>query len=175
MPMIRDYYQPQLPTLLFSLHPQAARAIRSGHKVLEYRRRFFTAPFQAFIYVTGPNGGVQLYVRCGAAIQQSPATLGRLGHAVQGDDPAEVHAYFHDQTSGLAIPILAVTDFPPLSLVEMRRQFPNFVAPRSYVFLDRPARLAQLRSLLTQHGAPLRFNEQVLNKITRQLKKELEQ
>ena len=148
MTLLATYYDPQLPTLLFSLHPAAAAAIENGTKVLEYRRRFYPRAFQALIYVTGPQGGVRLYVRCAPAFKRSPATLAELGHRVQGDQRADVMAYFDGTPVGMALAVTAQVAFKTVDLPTLRQQFPNFVTPRGYVFLDRPARQEQLAYLL---------------------------
>ncbi|RRK09785.1 hypothetical protein D1831_10780 [Lactiplantibacillus garii] len=171
MPTGRDYYQPALPTLLFSTHPQPAAAMVAGTKRLEYRRRFYQGAFQAFVYVTGRAGGVGLYVQCAPAVVASPIVLGQLGAVLQNDDPQAVRAYLGTHAKGLGIPITGVAVLTPISLVQLRVAFNNFVAPRSYVFLDRPARQAQREFFLDQPCQPLRRDEQLLAQIQTQLKK----
>lgn len=50
---ICDVYDPLLPTLLISIHKIYVKQILSGKKVIEYRKKFFNDPFQAFVYTTG--------------------------------------------------------------------------------------------------------------------------
>ncbi|WP_265478629.1 hypothetical protein [Lactiplantibacillus plantarum] len=150
MPTIKDYYLPKRPTLLFSLHPEPTQAIINGTKILEYRRRFFARPFQAFVYTTGDNGGIQLFLRCDQGLQLVPEQLALVGALLQHDAPTTTAAYFEGAKAGLALPITAFTTLPNIPLAQLRRQFENFVTPRSYVFLDQPDRQAQLDGLLTQ-------------------------
>ncbi len=165
MSTIQDYYDPQLPTLLFSLHPQPAAAIAAGDKVLEFRRRFYSRAFQAFIYTTGKQGGIGSYVQCAPAITAASAVLGQLGAKLQGDDPQATMAYLAPASTGLAIPVTTVITFEPVRLANLKAQFPNFVAPRSYVFLDRSQRRAQLAYLLDQDCQTVHQNKDVLTKI----------
>lgn len=155
MPVIRDNFQPDRPTLLFSLHPQPTAAILQGTKVLEYRRRFYPQAFQAFVYTTGPTGGILCYVQCAAAIVAAPATLAQLGATVQNDDPTAVLNYFGTRQTGLAIPITARCTLPRLDLDLLRTRFEHFVTPRGYVFLDQPAYRDQLDFLLDQPAGML--------------------
>ena len=159
--ILRDYYQANVPTLLFSLHRQPAAAIATGTKLLEYRRQFFTQPFQALVYVTGPGGGVAMYLQAGAAVVATPTILGAIGAAIQNDQPAEVARYLQGRDRGCAIPITAVTTINNLALPRLRQRFTNFVTPRGYVYLDQPARQAQLRFFLDQPCAPLRTNREL--------------
>lgn len=165
MATIQDYYDPQLPTLLFSLHPQPAAAIATGAKVIEFRRRFYPSAFQAFIYTTGKQGGIGSYVQCAPAIAAAPAVLGQLGAKLQGDAPQATMAYLVPASTGLAIPVTTVITFEPVGLADLKAQFPNFVAPRSYVFLDRPQRQDQLAYLLGQDCQTVHQNKGVLTKI----------
>lgn len=155
MPTIQDYYLAERPTLLFSLHPEPTQAIIKGTKVLEYRRRFLTRPFQAFVYTTGVNGGIQLFLRCDQGLQLAPEQLALVGALLQHDAPAATAAYFEGLQAGVALPITAFTTLANIPLVELRAQFANFVTPRGYVFLDQPERQAQLDWLLTRPCEPL--------------------
>ena len=79
-----------------------------------------------------------------------PEQLALVGALLQHDAPTTTAAYFEGAKVGLALPITAFTTLPNIPLAQLRRQFENFVTPRSYVFLDQPDRQAQLDWLLTQ-------------------------
>lgn len=120
MPTIKDYYLPKRPTLLFSLHPEPTQAIINGTKILEYRRRFFARPFQAFVYTTGDNGGIQLFLRCDQGLQLVPEQLALVGALLQHDAPTTTAAYFEGAKAGLALPITAFTTLPNIPLAQLR-------------------------------------------------------
>lgn len=157
MSTVADFYLHDRPTLLFSLHPEPTQAIIDGSKLLEYRRRFFSEPFQVFVYTSGSNGGIRLYLRCDKGLQLPPDQLALVGALIQHDSPDVTAAYFKDAAQGVALPITAFTTLPNIPLAQLQQQFTNFVAPRSYVFLDRPARQAQLDWLLQQPCQPLQL------------------
>ncbi|MFC6202459.1 hypothetical protein ACFP1L_11360 [Lactiplantibacillus nangangensis] len=136
--------QPLVPTLLLSLHPENTAAIITGKKVIEYRRRFFAEPFQAFVYTTGPNGGVNLFITCDQPIKADAQKLAAIGELIQHDDYDELVRYFSANDTGLIVPITSYVQFPMIRLAELRRKFTNFVTPQGYTFLDKLERQAQL-------------------------------
>lgn len=136
--------QPLVPTLLLSLHPENTAAIITGKKVIEYRRRFFAEPFQAFVYTTGPNGGVNLFITCDKPIKADAQKLAAIGELIQHDDYDELVRYFSANDTGLIIPIACYMQFPTISLATLRAKCTNFVTPQGYVFLDKPERQSQL-------------------------------
>ncbi|VDG25946.1 hypothetical protein [Lactiplantibacillus mudanjiangensis] len=155
MPTIQSLYDPNRPTLLLSLHPENTQAILTQTKRFEYRRRFYQDAFQAFVYTTGPNGGVDLFIQCETPIRGTADELAQLEQA----DPESLRQYFAGLESGLAIPISKVVELPKLSLATLKTRFSNFVAPRSYVFLDRPARQAQFAYFFQQPVSRMVVNE----------------
>lgn len=72
-PIIQTIFDSHLPTILFSLHPLPTEQIRSGQKVLEYRKRFPQQAFQGFVHMTGAHGGVTLFLRCAQPLTATPA------------------------------------------------------------------------------------------------------
>jgi len=147
-PTIQTLYDPNLPTILFSLHPLPTEQIRLGEKVLEYRKHFLKHAFQGFVHMTGAHGGVTLFVRCAQPLTAAPAKLAELGHRLQHDDPQAIQAYLG--AAGIAIPISAVATLPTLSAQTLRTVDPTFVAPRTFVYLDKPQKQALLAFLLSQ-------------------------
>lgn len=148
MSLIKMYYNPQLPTLLMSLHPQPTADILSGRKIIEYRRRFFQHPFQAFIYTTGPAGGLHLFLTFDQPIIRPTSDLIQIGTRLQADSPADLTTYLADQ--GVALPVKSVATLPQLSREQLQQVDPGFVAPRAYFFLDKPNKYALLTNLLQQ-------------------------
>ena len=145
-------YDEMLPTLLISLHPENTAAIIAETKIIEYRRRFYQDAFQAFVYTTGAQGGIELFIRCDKPIQATATVLGQIGALLQHDDADEISAYFAARNTGLEIPIVAFERLPKISLATMRTKFSNFVTPQGYTFLDKPERQDQLTFLREQPG-----------------------
>ncbi|WP_429971101.1 hypothetical protein ACQW5G_00225 [Fructilactobacillus sp. Tb1] len=61
---IADVYNPLEPTLLMSIHKEYVCEILNGNKIIEYRKSFYKDKFQAFVYTSGKNGGIELYIEC---------------------------------------------------------------------------------------------------------------
>jgi len=150
MTLVRTVYDPDLPTLLLSLHPENTQAIVAQTKVIEYRHRFFKQPFQAFVYTTGSQGGVNLFMKCDQPIKATVNSLAQIGYRLQDESSKSVNAYFKAQNSGVAIPITEWVRFPLIRLKTLRIRFDNFVTPRSYVFLNQQSRQTQLDYFLQQ-------------------------
>lgn len=145
---ITTIYDDQRPTLLLALHPDATTAVLSGHKILEFRKRFFTQPFQAFVYTTGR--GIQFFMRCGAAYQGPSATIAKLGTLVQHSDFAATMAYLTPNATGVAVPIQATYRLTnTVTLADLRAVTPQVAIPQTYTFLDQPQR-AKLLAYLTR-------------------------
>ncbi|MFC6261218.1 hypothetical protein [Levilactobacillus fujinensis] len=148
MTLIQAHYNPLLPTLLMSLHPQPTAAILSGRKIIEYRRRFFQHPFQAFVYTTGSTGALQLFLSFGQPISRPTTTLIQIDTRLQTDATTNLTTYLADQ--GVALPIKSVATLPHLSREQLRQIDPKFIPPRAYFFLDKPDKQDLLTHLLQQ-------------------------
>ncbi|GEO69631.1 hypothetical protein [Levilactobacillus acidifarinae] len=150
---ITTIYDDQLPTLLLALHPDATTAVLSGHKILEFRKRFFPRPFQAFVYTTGR--GIQFFMRCGAAYQGPAATVAKLGTLVQHSNFAATMHYLGAGSTGIAVPIQATYRLTTtVTLADLRAVAPQVAVPQTYTFLDQPQR-AELLTYLTQQSYDL--------------------
>ncbi|PTM22888.1 hypothetical protein DA798_05520 [Lactobacillus sp. PFC-70] len=147
--LVRTLYHSAKPTLLMSLHPAMATRIQRQEKVLEFRKRFFAHPFQAFVCITGPQGGVGLFLDVDQPEEADVATLIQRGMQVQQDDPVALRQYFGTAERGLALPIRTAATLSLVPRDQLRAKFPGFVAPRAYQFLDKPAKRPLLNDLLT--------------------------
>lgn len=141
-------YDPLKRTLLMSLHPENVAAIINQTKIIEYRRRFFKAAFQAFVCTTGPHGGIALFLDCDTPITADADHLARLGQRLQGDTYSEIFNYFQPRNTGVIIPIKAAISLQPLDRHWLQQTFPGFSVPQAYLFLDTPAKQPLLDCLL---------------------------
>ena len=154
-----EVYDPFLPTLLISLHKEYVKEILTGQKIIEYRKRFFKDSFQAFVYTTGNNGGIQLFIKCAPLIRNNATTLAQIGREIQNDDYDEIYDYFMPKDDGCIIPILKSCAVKKISLNQLRTVLPQIVIPQSYLFLDRPDKKDLLNFLLKQEYDDLIVNE----------------
>lgn len=159
MKKISDFYDPQLPTLLMSIHPEYVNQILQGTKIIEYRKRFFKEKFQAFVYTTGPQGGIQLFLTCAPAIRDDAQVLAKIGQKIQHDDFNEIYDYFLPKNTGCILPILATTSMEKVALSKIRQILPSIAIPQSYLFLDAPDKLILLNFLLKQDAIKHQTNQ----------------
>lgn len=147
---ICDVYDPLLPTLLISIHKIYVKQILSGKKVIEYRKKFFNDPFQAFVYTTGKNGGIEMFIKCDAPIIDNAHKLATIGETIQHDNYGDIFDYFKKKNTGYIIPIIEVYQFKKVDLQYLRTELPSFVVPQKYLFLDRQDKQNLLNLLLQQ-------------------------
>lgn len=147
---IRDFYNPLLPTLFMAIHKEPVAEIKSGLKVIEYRKSFFKEAFQAFVYTAGKDGGIELFLQFAPAITADNITLAKVGSQIQHDDYQEIVDYFSAKQSGCLLPILTVTECAKQDLPTLKTSLPTVTVPQKYSFLDRPDKQPLLEFLLTQ-------------------------
>lgn len=152
-------YDPFLPTLLLSMHEEYVNEILIGQKVIEYRKRFFKDSFQAFVYTTGKNGGIELFIKCPSLIQNDAVTLAKIGQLIQHDQYEEIYDYFMPKNDGCIIPILNYCAVKKVALEQLRSVMPEITIPQSYLFLDRPDKQKLLAYLLKQECGTEKDNQ----------------
>lgn len=150
MKKINDFHDPLMPILLMSIHSEYVNQILQGTKIIEYRKRFFQDGFQAFVYTTGPYGGIELFMKCAPAIRSNAETLAKIGQQIQHDDYAEIYDYFIPKDDGCEIPILETCSLDKISLKKLREILPTIVVPQVYLFLDAPEKKPLLNYLKDQ-------------------------
>lgn len=150
MKKINDFHDPLMPTLLMSIHSEYVNQILQGTKIIEYRKRFFQDGFQAFVYTTGPHGGIELFMKCAPAIRSNAETLAKIGQQIQHDDYDEIYDYFIPKDDGYEIPILETCALEKISLKKLREILPTIVVPQAYLFLDAPEKKPLLNYLKDQ-------------------------
>lgn len=148
---IKDFYDPFVPTLLVSIHEEYVKEILAGTKIIEYRKRFYADDFQAFVYTTGKNGGIQLFMKCAQPVRNSAETLATIGQQIQHDDFSEIYNYFMPKNEGCIIPIIETCKIEKISLPKLRELLPSMTIPQSYLFLDRPEKKKIIEYLLSQN------------------------
>lgn len=100
-----------------------AKKIIGGEQTVEHRKRFLHTSSQAIVYSSGIDKSVGLFLKLGI--------------------PVEVE-------DGYEIPIISLTEFTSTSLDTLQQKFPDFKAPRSYIYLDKPDKKPLLDYFLRQ-------------------------
>lgn len=142
--------------LLLSLRPPYYHQMKAGTKRYEYRRRFVAQPCTTFLYLgTTPrdelSGTVPARVEFGQPIIDHPDRIGQLAESQKPGSGASIVTYMAGLDRGYAIPIRELTDIPPVRREELRRCWPAFRPPQSYLVLNNFPVLLNL--LLARSGA----------------------
>lgn len=123
--------------VMVSLRPKYARAIASGAKTVELRRRFPELPpgTPIVIYTTVPVAAVTGVMWVGEVIRQSPSSL----WSAVGDHAAVSRGtffdYFEGCESGVALVIDRYQPLAPRSSSGLARVWPGFRPPQSFRYV----------------------------------------
>lgn len=121
---LTEIYNPKLPIILLSLKSKYVQRIISGDQTVEHRKRFLHNKCQAIIYSSGEDKSINLFLNLG------------LPHIVKDE---------------YEMSIISHTEFTNnISLETLRKNFPNFKVPRSYIYLDKPDKTNLLNYFLQQ-------------------------
>jgi predicted transcriptional regulator len=148
--------------LLLSIQPIHVDRIFTGSKLFELRRRLPRAPFDTvYLYQTGNGGivgGFDVVAIHESAVDQLWDTVGAAGTTKDRFD-----AYFQGSERGFAIEVRNPFRFvQPISLAELRREFPGFRVPQGSAWLAPSHPLAHLLREHRQHVRAARTNRSVV-------------
>jgi predicted transcriptional regulator len=133
-----------LPALLLSLKDIYFERILRGEKKYEYRRKFYRKPVMGYIFVNAPVSAVRGLVEFGAPIIDKVPKIARIAERERSGGGSSIAAYMSGLEVGFAIPIKSISELSPLSLADIRRVYPQFQPPQSYVVLSNNLRLLRL-------------------------------
>ena len=118
-------------TPLMSFWPSIYEKIKCQEKIIEYRRRFPVECTAAYMYISKPTKAI-----CGIIY------FGKI-HAISDwqeeyKDNIEITRRItdFDKSYGYGAEIIGFQEISPITLSELRKNVPNFVAPQSYLLLE---------------------------------------
>ena len=104
--------------ILLSFKPEVYEKIKSGKKKFEHRRNFPDEPIMAYMYVSAPVKAIKGIVYLG------------------NDKEAVIRIKKYQELYRYAMEIDEFQDTTEISLGDLRRDIPGFVAPQMYIYLD---------------------------------------
>lgn len=127
--------------ILISLQERWFNRLVSGEKTYEFRRKFVKTESTVFIYVTNPVGKI-----CGKAEFDKPIIapieeIAKIAESQLEGAGQRTIEYMKNQEIGFAMPIKKFVQVKPISLQEIKKSFPEFVAPQSYIILNKKSEL----------------------------------
>lgn len=117
--------------MLLSFKPEVYEKIRSGKKKFEHRRNFPDEPIMAYMYVSAPVKAVTGIVYLGKR-----HLLSDWKEEFKEDEDAIARIEKYQESYRYAMEIDEFQETTEISLEDLRRDVPGFVAPQMYIYLD---------------------------------------
>lgn len=117
--------------MLLSFKPEVYEKIKSGKKKFEHRRNFPDEPIMAYMYVSAPIKAIKGIVYLGKR-----HLLSDWKEEFKNDKEAVVRIEKYQELYRYAMEIDEFQDTAEISLGDLRRDIPGFVAPQMYIYLD---------------------------------------
>ena len=124
--------------LLLSIHPRHVKAILSGDKRVELRRRCPRIDRgEALIYATAPRMEFVATFHIASVKREPLKLLWQSVRDIAGISRREFEAYFQGLDAGVSIQITTVNELrPPISLKVLRETWPRFQPPQGFRYID---------------------------------------
>ncbi|WP_195920916.1 hypothetical protein [Catenibacterium mitsuokai] len=117
--------------ILLSFKPEVYEKIKSGKKKFEHRRNFPDEPIMAYMYVSAPVKAIKGIVYLG-----NRHLLSDWKEEFKNDKEAVIRIKKYQELYRYAMEIDEFQDTTEISLGDLRRDIPGFVAPQMYIYLD---------------------------------------
>ena len=123
---------------VMSFWPSVYERIRSGEKTIEFRRVFPKENSFAYMYVTKPIKAIKGIIYFG-----EKHTLSELKVIYKNNPDMLVQIENNLDNYRFGVDIIGFKEIEPITLEELRKNIPGFVAPQSYLLLENNPLLAQ--------------------------------
>lgn len=130
-------------TPLMSFWPKVYNKILSQEKLFEYRRKFPKDCSYAYMYITKPIKAI-----CAIVYFNKIYSLKDLMDEYANDTQVYNRIKNFNSSYKYAAEISSIQRIKPITLEELRKNIPNFVAPQSYILLENNSLLS---SYLNEH------------------------
>lgn len=117
--------------MLLSFKPEVYEKIKSGKKKFEHRRNFPDESIMAYMYASAPIKAIKGIVYLGKR-----HLLSDWKEEFKNDKEAVVRIEKYQELYRYAMEIDEFQDTAEISLGDLRRDIPGFVAPQMYIYLD---------------------------------------
>lgn len=118
-------------TMLLSFKPDVYKRIANGEKIFEHRRVFPNEPIKAYAYISSPIKAI-----AGVMILDNRKNMNEWLDKYADDQAAVARVKDYLTRSTYAMEIRSFQDTNKIYLDEIRQEFPTFVCPQMYYFLD---------------------------------------
>lgn len=148
--------------MLLSFKPEVYENIKSGKKIFEHRRNFPDEPIMAYMYVSAPVKAITGIVYLG---KRHLLSDWKEEFKEDKDTIARIEKY--QESYRYAMEIDEFQETTVISLDDLRRDVPGFIAPQMYVYLDNTELLQYIVSSISYKEINIRhkFDEISRNQI----------
>lgn len=122
--------------MLLSFKPRIYQKIFDGIKIFEHRRNFPNESIMAYMYISKPVRAIK-----GIVYLNNRHTLTNWEEEFANDTEALVRIKEYEKSYRYAMEITQFQETREISLVDLKRDFPSFVVPQSYIYLDKKTEL----------------------------------
>lgn len=124
-----------LTSVILSIKPIYAKAIMSGIKKVEFRKKIFKKPVnKVFVYSSSPEKKIIGYFTIGEIVEDSPERLWGKFNKVGGITKKDFFEYYKNVDIGFSIGVETYEEFE--EGVDPADFFENFCAPQSFIYLE---------------------------------------
>lgn len=137
--------------MLLSFKPEVYEKIKSGKKIFEHRRNFPDEPIMAYMYVSSPIKAITGIVYLGKR-----HLLSDWREEFKNDKDAVACIEKYQESYRYAMESDEFQETTAISLEDLRRDVPGFVAPQMYIYLDGTPLVKYLEKELTYQSLHIR-------------------
>lgn len=119
-------------TMLLSFKPDIYQKIYHGIKIFEHRRNFPDESIVAYMYVSKPIRAIK-----GIVYLNNRHTLTDWENEFSDDPAAIKRIKEYEESYRYVMEISEFQETTQISLDEIKKEFPDFVVPQSYIYLDK--------------------------------------
>ena len=131
--------------MLLSFRPDVYEKIKSGVKIFEHRRNFPDEPIMAYMYVSSPVKAITGVVYLG---KRHCLSDWMEAYKEDGNAVTRIKEYIEKYYYRYAMEIDRFQETSQISLDDLRKNVPGFVAPQMYIYLDGTELLEYIESNL---------------------------
>jgi predicted transcriptional regulator len=144
--------------MLLSFKPEVYKKIKSGQKIFEHRRNFPDEPIMAYMYVSAPVKAITGIVYLGKR-----HLLSDWKEEFKDDENAVARIEKYQESYRYAMEIDVFQETTEISLENLRRDVPGFVAPQMYIYLDGTRLLEYVEARLVEKSINIKHTFDIID------------
>ena len=139
-----------MKTILLSLNPGVFQNVQSGKKIYEHRRVFPNEPVKAYIYISRPIQALSGIMYLGNKVY-----IEEWKEKYKEDADVQIRIEDYLKHHKVAMEKQRFQNTSLIELMDLKTDFPNFLIPQMYYYLDDHPLLQYLENNLVPIGEPI--------------------